>query len=178
MSGDPHLGASHPAADHDETWLVRASPWRHVLEGRVERIAYRNSEVAQVATLLSSGRELGRQHEHHIEVNESPASNVVDIRSGQQPNTAQRAVRLPEWKTFEPFVDEHVIASFLGIKPRRVIEMARKTLIPAHPIGGQRKTWRFRVSEIEAHFTLRAEKRPSATMSLAVPVTQERKRNG
>jgi Helix-turn-helix domain len=148
------------------------------LEGRVERIGYSNSEVTPIATASSSGREVGQQHEHHIEVIESSASNVVDIRSGQQAITAQRIARLPEWGTFEPFVDEHVIASFLGIKPRRVIEMARKKLIPAHPIGGQRKTWRFRVSEIDAHFTLSGEKRGSATMSLAVPVTQERKRNG
>ena len=79
---------------------------------------------------------------------------------------------------FEPFVDEHVVASFLGIAPRRVLEMARKKLIPAHPIGGQRKTWRFRISEIDAHFSLANQRRTPATIGLAVPVTQERKRVG
>ena len=56
----------------------------------------------------------------------------------------------PSIPTFEPYVDEHVIANFLHLEPRRVLEMARKNLLPAHPIGNIRKTWRFRVSEIES----------------------------
>ena len=35
---------------------------------------------------------------------------------------------------FEPFVDEHVVARFLQITPRRVLEMARKKEIPSHPM--------------------------------------------
>lgn len=57
--------------------------------------------------------------------------------------------------SFEPFVDENVVARFLQITPRRVLEMARK--------GHTRKTWRFRMSEIDAHFSRRPEKRASAT---------------
>lgn len=77
---------------------------------------------------------------------------------------------------FEPFVDENVIARFLQITPRRVLEMARKEEIPAHPIGHERKTWRFRMSEIDAHFSTPAAKSSGATMSAAVPGTQERKK--
>jgi hypothetical protein len=55
--------------------------------------------------------------------------------------------------SFEPFVNELVIARFLQLAPRRVLEMARKGELPAHPIGRTRKTWRFRVSEINAHYT-------------------------
>lgn len=70
---------------------------------------------------------------------------------------------------FEPFVDERIVAAFLGITPRHTIELARKGEIPAHPIGHQRKTWRFRISEISAFFT-RSPKRPvSVTISAAVP---------
>jgi hypothetical protein len=68
---------------------------------------------------------------------------------------------------FEPFVDERVVAEFLQITPRRVVEMARKNELPSHPIGHTRKTWRFHVSEIDAHFR--------ATMASAVPGTKERK---
>jgi hypothetical protein len=76
---------------------------------------------------------------------------------------------------FEPFVDEHHIARFLQITPRRVLEMARKKQIPAHPLGHTRKTWRFRMSEIDAHFSAPAVKQLGATMTAAVPGTQERK---
>jgi Helix-turn-helix domain len=52
---------------------------------------------------------------------------------------------------FEPFVDAGTVAQFLGITPRRVIEMARKGELPAHPFGrGRRHTWRFRISKIAA----------------------------
>jgi hypothetical protein len=49
----------------------------------------------------------------------------------------------------EPFVDANVAAEFLCITRRRLLEMARSAEIPAHPIGsGQRRTWRFRLSEV------------------------------
>ncbi len=76
---------------------------------------------------------------------------------------------------FEPFVDEHVVARFLQITPRRVLEMARKKELPSHPIGRTRKTWRFRISEIDAHFSA-PKKQAHATMTAAVPGTKERNR--
>jgi hypothetical protein len=82
-----------------------------------------------------------------------------------------------EFGGFEPFVDEHVAARFLNIEPRRVLEMARDEQLPAHPIGRTRKTWRFRISEIDAQFS--APKRPVlVTMPVAVPGTKERNRLG
>lgn len=67
--------------------------------------------------------------------------------------TSVLASQSAEFGQFEPFVDEHVIARFLDITPRRVLEMARVGEIPAHPIGsGIGKTWRFRISEIADHF--------------------------
>ena len=77
---------------------------------------------------------------------------------------------------FEPFVDENVVARLLQLTPRRVLEMARKEEIPAHPIGHERKTWRFRMSEIDAHFSAPAAKSSGATISAAVPGTQGRKK--
>ena len=106
-------------------------------------------------------------------------SKVVEIDSAARPVLGSaNSLRDPRWGPYEPFVDEYVVAGFLGIEPRRVLEMARKGLIPAHPLGGKRKTWRFRISEIDAHFSIRSDKQGYATIGLAVPGTQERKRFG
>jgi helix-turn-helix protein len=49
----------------------------------------------------------------------------------------------------EPFVDAEKAAAFLSLRPRRVLELARARTIPAYPLGdGQRRIWRFRLSEI------------------------------
>jgi len=53
----------------------------------------------------------------------------------------------------EPFVTADVAAKFLCITRRRVLEMARSGMIPAHPIGqGKRKQWCFRLSELADAF--------------------------
>lgn len=49
----------------------------------------------------------------------------------------------------EPFVDANVAAQFLNLRPRRVLQLARQGSIPAYPVGdGQRRVWRFRLSEL------------------------------
>ena len=49
----------------------------------------------------------------------------------------------------EPFVDATQAANFLYLRARRVLELARRGLIPAYPIGnGRRRVWRFRLSEL------------------------------
>jgi excisionase family DNA binding protein len=51
----------------------------------------------------------------------------------------------------EPYVDADAVASFLSIKRRQVLELARAGKIPAHPLlGSRRKVWRFRLSEVDA----------------------------
>ena len=51
----------------------------------------------------------------------------------------------------EPFVDAEEAGRFLSITPRRAKELARKGILPAHPLGdGFRKVWRFRLSELAA----------------------------
>ena len=80
----------------------------------------------------------------------------------------------PRIPVFEPYVDETVVAEFLGITPRRVLQLARARQIPAHPIGNQRKTWRFRLSEIEAHLNSPAGRRMGVNIGSAVPGTQEK----
>lgn len=54
----------------------------------------------------------------------------------------------------EPFVDAIEGAKFLGIRPRRLLELARNGDLPGHPVGkGLRKVWRFKLSELEAAIT-------------------------
>jgi hypothetical protein len=44
-----------------------------------------------------------------------------------------------------------VVASYLSLERRQVLDWARSGDIPAHPLGrGKRRTWRFRLSEITA----------------------------
>lgn len=82
-----------------------------------------------------------------------------------------------EFEGFEAYVDEFVVGEFINVKPRRVLELARAGELPAHPLGRVRKTWRFRLSEIESHLSAQHQ---SATvkMPVAVPRTKERNRLG
>jgi Helix-turn-helix domain len=89
-------------------------------------------------------------------------------------NQSQPAFAQPNPPVFEPFVDEEIVAQFLKIESRRVLQMARNHEIPAHPIGKIRRTWRFRLSEIDAHFSAPSTKHAGARFGLAVPGTQER----
>ena len=55
----------------------------------------------------------------------------------------------------EPFVAAEMATKFLCLTRRRVMEMARAKQIPAHPIGlGNRKQWRFRLSELADAFSV------------------------
>ncbi len=53
--------------------------------------------------------------------------------------------------TVEPFVTADEIAVHLKITRRHVLEMTRRGLIPAHPLGvGEcRRVWRYKISEVE-----------------------------
>jgi len=49
----------------------------------------------------------------------------------------------------EPFVDAVAAGEFLHLRPRRVLELARRGVLPAYPLGdGERRIWRFRLSEL------------------------------
>jgi hypothetical protein len=73
-------------------------------------------------------------------VSANPAVPVVPSDGNLSPSTEP-----------ERFVDAHTAAAFLCLRPRRILELARKGAIPAHPLGeGRRKVWRFRLSELAA----------------------------
>ena len=52
----------------------------------------------------------------------------------------------------EPYVTADDIAAHLKITRRQVLEMTRRGLIPAHPLGvGKcRRVWRYKISEVES----------------------------
>jgi len=52
---------------------------------------------------------------------------------------------------FEPYVDAHRAASFLAMPRRTLLDLARRGKLPGHPVGaGQRRMWKFRISELES----------------------------
>jgi len=65
----------------------------------------------------------------------------------------------------EPFVDADVVASFLFVKRKTVLDWARAGVIPTHEFGGgKRIVWRFRISEISSH-----QKQRCGTMEAGSP---------
>jgi excisionase family DNA binding protein len=54
--------------------------------------------------------------------------------------------------TPEPFVTADDVAEYLKVTRRQVLEMTRKEIIPAHPLGTgeHRRVWRYKVSEVDA----------------------------
>jgi hypothetical protein len=65
----------------------------------------------------------------------------------------------------EPFVDAVEAGEFLRLRPRRVLELARRGLIPAYPLGdGQRRVWRFRLSELASTICARGVNCPDAAV--------------
>ncbi len=73
--------------------------------------------------------------------------------------------------TPEPYVTADDIAEHLKITRRQVLEMTRKRIIPAHPlgVGEHRRVWRFKISEVEAAIASGARKpsTPSENSGLA-----------
>lgn len=90
-------------------------------------------------------------------------SKILEIRPSPAPSAGMSPDATSRDPYYEPFVDELVVAAYLQISPRRVLEMARKGEIPRHPIGHIRKTWRFRMSEIHAHFSTPEDQRVVAS---------------
>ncbi len=115
---------------------------------------------------------------HSTSVFEPQASSVMNAQALESFTDTSNEIPVAsatDFGGFEPFVDETIIARFLQITPRRVLEMARAGEIPRHPIGkGARKTWRFRLSEIDAHFSFNG-KAISANVTSAVPGATRRK---
>jgi hypothetical protein len=82
----------------------------------------------------------------------------------------------------EPFVDASGVAAFLCIERRQVLEMARRGVIPSHPLKAQgegaRKIWRFRLTEVADAISGGSGKPTESTIGPAAPKSQRRRSNG
>ena len=57
----------------------------------------------------------------------------------------------PKLVEFERLLDAEEAAALLKIHPKTLQRMARQGKLPAHPFGdGQRKRWRFLLTELDA----------------------------
>ena len=70
---------------------------------------------------------------------------------------SQNAGKLNPFAEPEPFVNAVEAGRFLQLRPRRVLELARRGSLPAYPLGdGTRRIWRFRLSELTSAIQSRA----------------------
>jgi excisionase family DNA binding protein len=67
----------------------------------------------------------------------------------------------------EPFVDPNEVAKYLKIRRRQVLEMTRRGVLPAYPLGTgpNRKVWRYKLSEIDAAVASGANRSPKAPIA-------------
>ena len=77
----------------------------------------------------------------------------------------------------EPFVPKEVVAEYLSLPVRKVLELARRRVIRAYPIGCIRNQWRFRLSEVTDDIIALTKPAPT-TISAAAPTSRRSKSNG
>jgi hypothetical protein len=85
--------------------------------------------------------------------------------------------------TPEHFVTADDVAAHLKITRRQVLELTRRRIIPAHPLGTgeHRRIWRYKISEVDAAISsgAREPRTPTQrTMSDGSPRSQRRISNG
>jgi len=72
-------------------------------------------------------------------------------------DTSDNTVKAKPTGEPEAFVDASEAGKFLRLRPRRVLELARRGILPAYPLGdGERRVWRFRLSELASAIRSRA----------------------
>jgi hypothetical protein len=70
----------------------------------------------------------------------------------------------------EPYVDANIVAGYLKITRRQVLEMTRRGALPGYPLGmgPSRRAWTYRLSEINVAVALCANT-PREASSAKVP---------
>jgi hypothetical protein len=78
------------------------------------------------------------------------AAHQRDARSPTVPRSGWLPTLPPTPLIQEPFVDAERAANFLSMRRKTLLELARRGKLPGHPVGsGQRKMWKFRISELD-----------------------------
>jgi len=110
-------------------------------------------------------------------INELATENAW-LKSGSSPPLSFETfdeVSVTKAPSLEPFVSAEVVADFLNVTRRQVLDWARGAVIPAHPLGcGKRRIWRFRLSEITTD-VLSRKKAEAVTIPCGSPRSQRRK---
>jgi excisionase family DNA binding protein len=79
-------------------------------------------------------------------------NEVVKVGAPARSSSSARTVTAAPapGRILEYYVDAGEAAKFLGVHHRTMLQMARDSVIPAHPLGdGKRKLWRFLLSELD-----------------------------
>lgn len=77
--------------------------------------------------------------------------NSIEEACAGNSSKAAPVIEIPKVATFEPFVDADVVAVYLGIERKTVVNRARNKLMSSYPFSGdQRITYKFRLSEVDA----------------------------
>ncbi len=79
--------------------------------------------------------------------------------------------------TLEPFVTADDVAAYLKLTRRQVLEMTRKGIIPAHPLGTgrYRRVWRYRIAEVDAAVASDVRKPSTSPENAALAQMQTRR---
>ena len=65
------------------------------------------------------------------------------------PSSHQSSYQFTVGGEMEPLADAEAASEFLQVSPRRILELARRGVLPGYPLGsGRRHLWRFRLSEL------------------------------
>ncbi|WP_399255175.1 helix-turn-helix domain-containing protein [Terriglobus tenax] len=86
--------------------------------------------------------------------------DVVPTNTDVASRSDERGIKIPDRRpptsaspdvlVQEPFVDAERAASFLSMRRKTLLELARRGRLPGHPVGsGQRRMWKFRISELD-----------------------------
>lgn len=66
-------------------------------------------------------------------------------------------VQFSSFSNLEPFVNALEASKFVQLHPATVQRLAREGTLPGHPVGnGQRRRWRFRLSELQDWLSARS----------------------
>ena len=73
-------------------------------------------------------------------------------------------MNMPDSSMPEPFVSADVVARHVSIERRQVLALTRAGKLPGHPIDPEaaRKTWRYRLSEVDRKIALGANRPPAS----------------
>ncbi len=91
---------------------------------------------------------------------QTPLKPTSGATAEEEENDSPEYMVTPRISVVEHYVGASEAAKFLSIHSRTLTQMARRGDIPAHPLGnGQRRVWRFLLSELDVWMRERVHSR-------------------